>query len=240
LWIPGPGSGATSRRADGGAGPAGGRHVPEEVELKLTVLDPVAIRVLVLDPASSLPGVRAISAARTLDLEDRYLDTADGALRAAGLVARVRSGSGPRRLTVKSRSRRGQGAVHRRLELEGDTGDTGDDPRAWPPSEARDLLVASTGNEPLTTLATLRQQRLQRDVTVGASVVEVSLDEIEVDLPSGAGERWIELECELRSGAEADLAALGAALLRRADLVPATTSKLERALAEGRAPFTKR
>ena len=48
---------------------------------------------------------------------------------------------------------------------------------------------------------------------------------------TGGHDGWVELEAELRSGSEKDLAALGAELLRRADLAPATTSKLQRALA---------
>ncbi|TAJ18925.1 MAG: hypothetical protein EPO65_07920 [Dehalococcoidia bacterium] len=172
-------------------------------------------------------------------------------------MARIRTGDGGHRLTIKSLARRGVGAVHRRLELEGDaaraedaeepedgTGhvDTGEvgDPRGWPPSPARDRLLDAIGTDPLVTLATLRQRRLQRDVAVGASVVELSLDEVEVARPGGRPERWVELECELRSGTEADLAALGVLLSRRPDLAPATSSKLERALIVASASFTER
>lgn len=176
---------------------------------------------------------------RSIDLEDRYLDTDRGALRAAGLVARIRTGPGGRRLTVKSVARRGTGAVHRRLELEGDAGDARD-PRSWPPSPARDRVVQAIGSEPLTTIASLRQTRLQRDVAVGTSVVELSLDEVAVVAGDGRQERWVELEGELRAGREADLAGLGELLLRRADLVPAATSKLERALATLGEAFTER
>lgn len=160
-------------------------------------------------------------------------------MRAGGLVARIRTGEGPRRLTVKSLARLGQGAVHHRLELEGDAGD-GDEPRAWPPSAARDRVVEAIGADPLVTLVRLRQRRLQRDVEVVVSTLELSLDEVEVERAGGETERWVELEGELRSGAEADLAALGELLLRRADLEPATTSKLERALAAPPGMFTER
>jgi inorganic triphosphatase YgiF len=211
----------------------------DEVELKLTVLDPGAIRELVLDPAPGLPGVVPLGPARSIEVEDRYLDTAGGALRRAGLVARVRVSAEPPRLTVKSLARRGQGAVHRRLEVEGTAGD-GDDPRGWPPSEALDLLVATIGGATLTTLASLRQVRLQRDVAVGRSRVELSLDEVEVVRPDGGLDRWVELEGELRSGDEADLAGLGALLAGRPGLEPATTSKLDRALGAGRSAITER
>ena len=203
---------------------------PQEVELKLTVIDAGAIRELILDPVAGLPGVTPVGSARSIEIEDRYVDTAGGTLRAAGLAARIRTSPDARRLTVKSLARRGMGAIHRRLELEGDAGD-GDDPRSWPPSDASDRLLVIIGTEALATVATLRQLRLQRDVAIGSSVVELSLDEIEVAGATGGHDGWVELEAELRSGSEKDLAALGAELLRRADLAPATTSKLRRALA---------
>src|SRR3990172_10722473 len=149
---------------------------PQEVELKLTVLDATAIRALVLDPVAWLPGVTPLGPARSVEIEDRYVDTASGTLRAAGLAARIRIAPDGRRLTVKSLTRRGVGAIHRRLEVEGDAGD-GDDPRGWPPSAARDRLLVVIGTDALAPVATLRQLRLQRDVAVGSSTVELSLDE---------------------------------------------------------------
>ena len=220
--------------------PRGGRAADEEVELKLVVLDPVAIRALVLDPAAWIAGAIPRGPARTVEVEDRYLDTSGGALRSVGLVARVRTVTGVRRLHLKSLARRGSGAVHRRLELEGSAGED-DDPRGWPPSTARDRLLGEIGAHPLVTLATLYQRRFQRDVTVGTSVIELSLDEVEVSGHHGNQRAvWTELECELRTGGEADLEALGEALASRRDLEPATTSKLERALDVTRDPFTDR
>ncbi|MEO8461852.1 MAG: CYTH domain-containing protein [Chloroflexota bacterium] len=212
---------------------------PEEVELKLTVLDHAAIHALILDPSDSLPEVTPIGGARTVILADRYLDTADDGLWAVGLVARIRTERDRRRLTVKSLVRRGGGAVHRRLELEGDAGDD-DEPQAWPPSAARARILQTIGTDPLWTLVTLGQRRLQRDVAIGVSVIELSLDEIEVARPDGRRTRWVELEAELRSGAEADLDDLEGLLRRRPDLVPATTSKLELALAAVGHAFTQR
>jgi inorganic triphosphatase YgiF len=167
---------------------------------------------------------------RAVEHEDRYLDTPARALRAVGLVARIRTGAGRPRLTVKSLARLGSGAVHRRLELEGDAGD-GDYPRAWPPSAARERVLEAIGQEPLATLVTLSQRRLQRDIRIGPSVVELSLDEIEVATPGGPQHGWTELEAELRSGSEVDLAGLAEQLMARDDLAPATSSKLERAIA---------
>ena len=239
------------------------RPDPEEIELKLVVLDAAAIRNVILDPEAWLPGVVPLGPARTVNVRDQYLDTAGQALEKAGLVARIRTGDGARRLTIKSLARRGDGAVHRRLELEGDAGDGRDpsgsgavgdvgaagdpgdvggvgDPRAWPVSAARERLLDAIGADPLVTLATLDQRRLQRDIAVGTSVVELSLDAVEVARPGGEPERWVELECELRSGSEKDLAALEVMLGRRSDLTPATISKLARALAAAAPPFTER
>ncbi|MBF8290724.1 MAG: domain containing protein [Chloroflexi bacterium] len=187
-----------------------------------------------MDPSSALNGVTPIGPPRTVEIEDRYLDTAGRAMAGAGFVARVRTGTGPSRLTLKSMARRGTGAVHRRLEIEADAAE-GDDPSRWPPSPARDRVLEIVRGEPLLTLASIRQRRLQRDVALGASVIELSLDDVTV-----GGDTWTELECELRSGLEADLAALGASLLRRDDLAPATTSKLDRALRASGVAFTKR
>lgn len=211
---------------------------PQEVELKLTVFDATTVRALVLDPAAWLPGVTPLGPARSVEIEDRYLDTASGRLRATGLVARIRTSPDGRRLTVKSLARRGVDAIHRRLELEGDAGD-GDDPRAWTHSDAGDRLLVAIGTDALLTVTTLRQRRFQRDVAIGSSTVELSLDEIEVAAHDGRTDRWTEFECELRSGDEADLTALAAVLGSRPDLEPATTSKLDRALA-ARDSFTER
>jgi inorganic triphosphatase YgiF len=90
--------------------------------------------------------------------------------------------------------------------------------------------MEAIADAPLETLVVIRQRRLQRDVGAGSSLVELSLDEVEV-VGAAAAEPWVELEAELRAGSEADLAAIGGLLLARRDLLPATSSKLDRALA---------
>jgi inorganic triphosphatase YgiF len=167
-----------------------------------------------------------------MEVQDRYLDSRQADLRAAGLVARIRTGAGAPRLTVKSIARRGEGAVHRRLELEGETGaGDGDDPHEWPVSAARARVLAAIGSDVLVPVATLRQRRLQRDLAIGATVIELSLDEVEVAAAGGGTDAWVELEAELRAGSDDDLAALGRLLLRRPDLEPSKSSKLDRAMA---------
>src|SRR3990172_3245746 len=64
---------------------------PQEVELKLTVIDAGAIRELILDPVTGLPGVTPLGPGRSIEIEDRYVDTAGGTLRAAGLAAPIRT-----------------------------------------------------------------------------------------------------------------------------------------------------
>ncbi len=210
-----------------------------EVELKFIVLDAAAMQAIIVDPSGVLPGVVPVGPVRIVELQDQYLDTASRALRAAGLVARIRTRAGARRFTLKSLARLGQGSAHRRLEIEGDAS-VDDDPCGWPPSAARERLLEVIGDAPLTTIVTLNQRRLQRDVRIGASLLELSLDEVEFERPHGGPDRWIELECELRSGNETDLDALGVLLAGRSDLVPATNSKLERALIAAGTPFTER
>lgn len=182
-----------------------------------------------------------------MDVEDHYLDTADGALRTAGVVARIRIGSARPVLTLKGLAQRREGIVHGRLELEGavSCGDgpprdpdawTLSDPGAWPKSDARDRLLQLAGDRPLVTVARIRQRRLQRDIAFRGSRVELSLDDIVV----GDDHRWLELEAELRDGSEAELEALGSELLARGGFAPAVASKLERALALAGVVFTER
>ncbi|MEO7664794.1 MAG: CYTH domain-containing protein, partial [Candidatus Limnocylindrales bacterium] len=156
----GPGSGGTSPR-------------PEEVELKLTVLDPDAIHALISGlPSPDLPGVEPLGAARTVSIVDRYFDTASSSLRTAGLAARIRTSSGATepRLTVKSLVEARPGLAHRRLELEAwlplaptaaaaaDLSAPGIDSNRWPPSAARDAITEVAGGAPLRVIATIRQR----------------------------------------------------------------------------------
>lgn len=182
-----------------------------------------------------------------ISTSDRYLDTPDGALRSAGLAARLRTSSEAMapRITVKSLAREGAGAVHRRLELEAPlaapleaplaaspAAADGEpfDPAGWPASAARDAIIGASGGNRLEVIATIRQARFQRDVRIGASRVELSLDTIEARRADGTGDHWVELEAELLDGTTGDLEALGRRLAAHADLAPATSGKLDRAL----------
>src|SRR5690242_21324244 len=112
---------------------------PVEVELKYQVVDPAAgDRYLIAD---DLAGFVPTAPVRSTQVEDRYIDTAGGALARAGFAARLRQTAKTTTVGVKSSARRvGDGNVHRREELEGPADRTAH-PRDWPPSDARSLIL---------------------------------------------------------------------------------------------------
>ena len=205
------------------------RRRPVEVELKYRLATIAAgERYLVLD---ELAGFRPVSPVRTTQLEDRYLDTKDGLLARAGFAARLRGSATGTIVTVKSTARVGPAAVaHRRDELEG-AADRTAGPADWPASDARSLILELCGDAPLVELTTVRQLRRMRELRDGGTVVELSVDEVDVVARSRIVERFAELEIELVKGAESRLTSLDEALAADPALVPASGSKLETALA---------
>lgn len=203
-----------------------GSNDPEEIELKFDVLDTASAKRLV--EADALGGLQAIGPSRVVFMEDTYVDTATGRIRAARWAARFRRIDGTTSVTVKGVARRGAGATHRRPELEGQA-DPSLPPAAWAPSAARDRLIEIVGEEPLGPLVTIEQRRRQRDFANEQVAVEVSLDRVVTRADGRVADRSNVLEIELKSGDSAELAQLGAALAQRAFLVEATTSKLARA-----------
>ena len=180
--------------------------------------------------AHELAGLRASSPTRTTQLEDRYVDTADGALARAGFAARLRMSPSGTLLTVKSTNRRNGGGPHRREELEGPADRTAG-PRDWPPSDARSLILEMCGDAPLVELVTIRQLRRRRELRGDGSLFELSIDEVDVVARSQVVDRFAELELELVQGDEGRLAAVGEFLDRDAALENVAVSKLESALA---------
>jgi triphosphatase len=202
---------------------------PEEVELKFEVTDAAAARGIL--EADELDGLSATGPALVVEIEDRYLETEDGRLRAAGWAARIRQGSTtPATLTLKTEARRSTGAVHRRSELEGPA-DPQRPPADWPASDARDLLIELLGDAPARELVTLRQRRRQRTYSDGETTVELSLDRIRAVADGRVVERSTALEAELHGGDEARLLAIGGLLESVPGLVPAGNSKLVAAVA---------
>lgn len=204
-----------------------------EVELKYRVSDAAAAARFAA--ARTLGPFRVAGRARQVQVEDRYLDTSDGALGRAGYAARLRRGPSMTVISVKSTTPSAT-ALHRREELEGPA-DLSLDPHAWPSSPARSLILEHAGDAPLIELVTVRQLRRTRTLADESSEVELSLDEVAVVAAGRVVDRFLELEVELRRGPSDGLEALATVLAGDPDLVPETASKLERALAvAGAAP----
>jgi CHAD domain-containing protein len=207
--------------------PAAGR--PVEVELKFRVVDLAAAeRYLVAEEIGSFSGG---SSARATQLEDRYMDTAGGALTRAGFAVRLRQSGRETIVSVKSLARTlGAGGAVRREELEGPADRTAG-PLEWPASDARSLVLELAGDAPLVELVTIRQLRRKRIVRDGETRVELSLDEVDVVVRSRVVDRFVELEAELVKGDEERLASLAEVFAADAALAPARGSKLDTALA---------
>jgi CHAD domain-containing protein len=202
---------------------------PLEVELKFRMTDAATGERLIA--GDELDGFTALAPAETTKIEDRYVDTAGGALAAAGYAGRLRSGDSATVITLKGLRRLDDGgAVHRREELEGAAVE-GEPAASWPESAARDAVVRLVGDEPLAEIARIRQTRRKRLYGREGAVVEVSVDDVSVLAGGSVVERFAELELELREGEEAALEPLVDLLNEIEELVPAQTSKLERALA---------
>ena len=199
-----------------------------EVELKYRMTDVgTGERLLATD---DLAGFAATGPAETVRHEDRYLDTDDGALEAAGYAGRLRSTGRGTIITLKGLQRQDDGgATHRREELEGPA-DPSTPPALWPPSGARDAVVEIVGDRTLRDLVALRQVRRKRNYARNGTVVEVSVDDVEVLVGAQVAERFAELELELRDGEEVDLEPLADLLGEIEELVAVDSSKFERAL----------
>jgi CHAD domain-containing protein len=211
---------------------------PVEIELKYRVIDVAAgDRYLAAD---EIAGFRASSPVRSAQVEDRYIDTAGGAMARAGFAARLRQTAKTTTVAVKSSVRRvGTGNVHRREELEGPADRTAH-PRDWPPSDARSLILEQCGDAPLVEVVTIRQLRRKRILELDGTSVELSLDEVDAVSRSRVVGRFVELEVELMSGDEAGLADIDRELASDPGLAPADTSKLQSALRAVAASESKR
>ncbi len=211
---------------------------PFEVELKYHMTDTSAgDRLLGTDELAGLP---ALAPPETIVHEDRYVDTAGGALAAAGYAGRLRTSGDQTLITLKGLRREDDGgATHRRLELEGPA-DSDTEPAAWPMSGAREAVLAIAGASPLRELVQIRQVRRRRNYGAAGAIVELSVDDVEVMMAGRVIERFAELEVELREGEEAVLEPFADLLSEIEELVPSDTSKLERAMeAVRREPATQ-
>lgn len=203
-----------------------------EIEIKLAVLRPDVIRALLDEPdPKRLADFEPAGPPSENVVTDRYVDTdlGVGALRAAGLRARLRHGRDGVVLAVKGRGAIGVDGVTTRMELEGPA--TPDpDPLRWPASPARARLVEMVAGAKLIEIAAIRQRRRVRLLRRGSTVIELSLDELSaLDGESVLATR-VELEAELKSGPADALSDLAAALAAIDGLAPPLGSKLEFAL----------
>jgi triphosphatase len=164
------------------------------------------------------------------DQRNVYFDTADRRLRAGQYGLRVRDLDDRRIATLKGAAQAKDG-MYERDEWEVEIGDD-DRPAAWPPSEARERVLALLGGAALQQILTIRTQRRHIFATrEGARVAELSLDEGTISA-GGREAHFRELEIELlKTGARADLDALVALLRQRFTLIPEDRSKLARGLA---------
>jgi triphosphatase len=201
-----------------------------EIELKYRVGDLAAAeRVLGADRLGPFTG--AGKGARSTQLEDRYVDTADGALARAGFAVRLRQRGGETIVSVKSLAHTdGPDGSFEREELEGPADRVGP-PSEWAASDARALVMEHAGDAPLVERVTIRQLRRVRQLRASTTRVELSLDEVDVVARGRVVDRFVELEAELTNGDRAELAALGDAIESQGGLERATMSKLEAALA---------
>jgi CHAD domain-containing protein len=203
---------------------ATGRKI--EVELKYEVLSiGSADRYLV---APEIGPFRPAGQVSSVQLEDRYVDSADWALARAGFAARLRRTSHGTQICLKTHAP-ADGRLHRREELEGPA-DPATPPTAWPASQARSALLELCGDEPLIELLTLRQLRRVRRFEASSTRVELSVDEVTVESQDRQLDHFEELEIELKRGPEQPLEALADVLDRESGLERVSRSKLDRAV----------
>lgn len=200
-----------------------------ELELKYRVVEPAGAEALLA--ADEIAGFGAVDQVRSVQHDDRYLDTGDGALARAGFGARLRQHAGETIISVKSLGHAVDGgALHRREELEGPAA-PGMPPADWPPSPARSLVLELAGDAPLVEVVTIRQLRRKREYRREGALVEVSLDAVDVVVHGRVIDRFEELEVEVVEGDEDALEAIVGAVEAAPGLGPVEGSKFERALA---------
>jgi len=221
--------------------PIGGRDtkptIPREIELKYLVRDLEALRGwLAKDWGGALDGVESGNE-KTVEVEDRYVDTAYGALDQAGFGARLRrEDDGPVTITVKSASHDRPGdddddegdpeALSQRVEVEGPA-DERLDPDMWPPSAARELINEVRDGARLRTLFTINQRREKRTLALDDGPVLVTLDRVAVFRGARPLSSFSVLEVEATNGSGANLSRLATLIEATGYVVPEPRSKEE-------------
>lgn len=205
---------------------------PEELELKYVIEDAKAAHDWVDGVFPRAVGEHWRSSA----IVDRYFDTADGALSAAGYGARLRRVSGRTMLTVKS-DLEVHGGLHRRVELEGPASQALAW-RRWPDSEARARVAAVTDDQPLIERFVVRGRRRERTLSLERARVIVSIDDAVVEWCGAHAGELRQLEFELQEGDEGALHGVAERAELTSFLRPESRSKL--AMAAARADAASR
>ncbi|TRO45633.1 CHAD domain-containing protein [Candidatus Bathyarchaeota archaeon] len=198
-----------------------------EIEAKFSVPDrPTFQRLL---EARSLGGL-ALGEGSVVQIQDRYLDTAEGALRAQGYACRLRQEDGHTLGSLKGLGE-AAGVVHRRQELEVEL-PRPLQPAEWPPGTARDLALHLSGARPLLPLLVISQTRHSRPILApDSALATLALDDVRVFHSEGLLASFLEVEAELLPGrAEEELERLAAAIQADWALEPQRRSKFERAM----------
>lgn len=209
---------------------------PVEVELKYGVRDPQAIeRLLDGDRLGDL----VVGPWGTIEVVDRYIDTADLRLETEGWNARLRTTEAGTSLDLKSlddvavepeAGRRPQGAsLRRRIEWSGPATERLE-PTEWPESGARARLAALAADAPLEERFTLRQTRRERELRGTSGWAILSLDDVIVEHDGRPVGRFGALEIEMKGGDDRLLDGVAELLESSGVVEDAPASKLEAAL----------
>ena len=208
-----------------------------EVEAKFSIPDEQTYQRLL--EATSLAGY-TLKEPALLQIHDRYVDTAEGAILAGGYACRIRQQNDLTYATLKGLGT-ASGAIHRREELEVEL-PRPLPPQQWPPSAARDLALRLSEQEPLVTILEAHQTRHRRHLCDGGRVVaELNLDRLRLYQETETSPFYLELEVELLRGtSEETLEHLAGELQAGWGLVPQSQSKFERGMQRfgARAPST--
>jgi CHAD domain-containing protein len=198
-----------------------------EVEAKFSIPDEQTYQRLLA--ATSLAGY-SLEEPTLLNLHDRYLDTAEGAILAGGYACRIRQQGDLTLATLKGLGF-ASGAIHRRVELEVELPELLPPPQ-WPPSAARDLALSLCDAQPLVPLLEASQTRHRRHVCQGDRVVaELNLDRVRLHQKDQTSATYLELEVELlHSGSEEELEQIAEELQTEWALLPQSQSKFERGI----------
>ena len=198
-----------------------------EVEAKFSIPDEKTYQRLLA--ATTLAGY-ILEEPTLLNLHDRYLDTAEGAILAGGYACRIRQQGDLTIATLKGLGS-ASGAIHRRVELEVELPEPLP-PQQWPPSAARDLAVSLGDAQPLVPLLEADQTRHRRHMCQGDRVVaELNLDRVRLIQKDQTSPTYLELEVELlHGGSEEELEQIAAELQAGWALLPQRQSKFERGI----------